>query len=104
MSILSTPTGTPLRCILTGIVSLQAPEILRNKAFIELLAFQRGQKFKDSDIEFPNTAIKHIKERAEHINNVLSEELQVCTFIFVCHTSLRLIQHTECSWLYLGLL
>lgn len=60
----------------------QAPEILNNAAFQEVLAFQRGSRHRDKDIERPNTAIMHIKLRADQINKELAAKLQVFRFLY----------------------
>lgn len=65
----------------------QAPEILNNVALQEVLAFQRGSKHKDKDIERPNTAIAHIKSRADEINKELAEKLQVRQCLLLLHST-----------------
>lgn len=56
---------------------LQAPEILNSKSFQDVLAFQRGSKHKERDIESPSTAIRNIKECAKAIEEDLTKQLQV---------------------------
>lgn len=57
----------------------QAPEVLNNTSFRELLAYQRGVKHKEKDIECPNTAIRNIKARAKVIEEKLAEQMKVRT-------------------------
>lgn len=61
----------------TALAFTQAPEALNNIAFQELLAFQRGTKFKENDIPSPVTVIKNIRKRAASIEEELAKQLQV---------------------------
>lgn len=55
--------------------------MLNNTAFRELLAYQRGTKHKEKDVECPSTAISNIKERAKAIEDELAADLKVCALV-----------------------